>query len=106
MVDKIDKESASLILQEVENFKIKLFVNMTKSNEDMRVGEIIRTVADKYLGLGIDVLRPVPFDPRVEKSILLANHLMLNESGSAVGMPIYEIVQNMLKADRMNFTND
>ena len=100
-VDTIDRESASLIQQEIEGFKIKLFVNMTKSNDDIKVGEILKIVVDKYLCVDVDVLRSVPFDPRVEKSILLTNHLMLNESGSAIGMPIYEIVQNMLKTDRL-----
>ena len=100
-VDKIDKESASLIQQEVENYKIKLFVNMAKSHEDIKVGEILKTVVDKYLCVDVEVLSSVPFDPKVEKSIQLTNHFILSDSGSSIGMPIYEIVQNMLKADHL-----
>ena len=97
-VDKIDQESASIISQEVENFKIKLIVNMVKSKEDTKVGDIIKMVADKYLGITVDVLKPIPFDRQVEKSIKLTNPLLINESGSEIAMSIYEIASKVLKA--------
>jgi flagellar biosynthesis protein FlhG len=96
-VDKIDRESASVMSQEMEDFKIKLIVNMVKSKEDARVGNIIRTVADKYLGITVDVLKPIPFDRQVEKSITLSNPLLLNETGNKTAMSIYEVALNILK---------
>jgi len=96
-VDKIDGESASVMNQEIDNFKIKLIVNMAKSEEDIKVGDIIRVVSDKYLGVNVDVLKPVPFDTLVEKSIILTNPLLLNERGSEVAMSIYEIASDILK---------
>jgi len=96
-VDKIDQESASIMSQEVENFKIKLIVNMVKSKEDTKVGDIIKIVSDKYLGITVDVLKSIPFDRQVEKSITLTNPLLINETGSKVAMSIYEVALNMLK---------
>jgi len=96
-VDKIDGESASVMNQEIDNFKIKLIVNMAKSEEDIKVGDIIRVVSDKYLDVNVDVLKPVPFDTLVEKSIILTNPLLLNETGSEVAMSIYEIASDILK---------
>ena len=96
-VDKIDGESASVMNQEIDNFKIKIIVNMAKSEEDIKVGDIIRVVSDKYLGVNVDVLKPVPFDTLVEKSIILTNPLLLNETGSEVAMSIYEIASEILK---------
>ena len=96
-VDKIDGESASVMNQEIDNFKINLIVNMAKSEEDIKVGDIIRVVSDKYLGVNVDVLKPVPFDTLVEKSIILTNPLLLNETGSEVAMSIYEIASDILK---------
>ena len=96
-VEKIDRESASLINDEIDAFKVKLIVNMAKSKEDARVGEIIRIVADKYLGIDVDVLRPVPFDSLVEKSIISTNPLLFRETGSEVTASIYEITSDLLK---------
>ena len=98
-VDKIDGENAAIMHQEVEDFKIKLIVNMTKSKEDAKVGEIIKVVADKYLSVDVDVLASVPFDAMVEKSIILANPLIFSGTGSEVSASIYEITSNLLKMD-------
>lgn len=97
-VDKIDRESASIMGQVVGDFKIKLIVNMAKSEEDAKVGDIIKIVSDKYLGINVDVLKPIPFDRQVEKSIILTNPLLLNETGSKIAISIYEIALNILKA--------
>lgn len=96
-IDKIDQESSSIMSQEIDSFKIKLIVNMAKSKEDTKVGDIIKTVADKYLGIAVDVLKPIPFNKQVEKSILLTNPLLLNENGSSVSVAIYEIALALLK---------
>jgi MinD-like ATPase involved in chromosome partitioning or flagellar assembly len=96
-VDKSDPASARLMSRELENFKIKLIVNMVKSKEDVRVGEIIKTVADKYLGITVDLLKPIPFDREVEKSILFCNPLILNEAGSKIAMSMYEVAMDILK---------
>jgi len=96
-VDKVDRESASIISQEVDSFQIKLIVNMAKSKEDTKVGNIIKVVADKYLSIAVDVLKPIPFDRQVEKSIVLTDPLLLNETGSRIAMSFYEVAQSMLK---------
>ena len=98
-VDTIDGDSAAVMHQEVDNFKIKLIVNMAKSKEDTKVGEIVKVVADKYLNVDVSVLTAVPFDPLVEKSIILANPLIFNGTGSEVSASIYEITSNLLKQE-------
>jgi MinD-like ATPase involved in chromosome partitioning or flagellar assembly len=98
-VDKIDGESAAIMHQAVDDFKIKLIVNMTKSKEDKKVGEIIKVVSDKYLSVDVDVLASVPFDTLVEKSIILANPLLFSGTGSEVAASIYEITSDLLKTD-------
>jgi len=97
-VEEIDQESASIMSREIENFKIKLIVNMVRSEEDQRVGGIIKTVADKYLGIDVAVLSSVPFDLQVEKSIIQTNPLLLNENGNKATMSIYEIAFALLKS--------
>ena len=96
-VEKFDNASASLIMQEVGNFRIKLVVNMARSREDAKVGDIIKIVSDKYLGVHIDLLRPVPFDALVEKSIQLTNPHLFNSTGSEVSASIYEMVSTIIK---------
>ena len=98
-VEKFDKESASIIHQEVDDFKIKLIVNMAKAKEDRKIGEIIKIVSDKYLGVDVDIVSAVPFDAVVEKSIMLANPIIFSESGNEVAASIYEITSNILKHD-------
>ncbi len=98
-VDKIDGESAAIMHQEVDNFKIKLIVNMRKSKEDAKVGEIIKVVADKYLSVDVDVLASIPFDALVEKSIILANPLIFSGTGSEVSASIYDITSDLLKRE-------
>jgi flagellar biosynthesis protein FlhG len=96
-VETFDPASASLITREVSNYRIKLIVNMVRSREDVKVGEIIKIVCDKYLGVQVDVLRPVPFDSLVEKSVQLTNPHLFNSTGSEVTASIYEIVTDMIK---------
>jgi hypothetical protein len=62
------------------------------------VGEIIKIVCDKYLGVQVDVLRPVPFDALVEKSVQLTNPHLFNSIGSEISGSIYEIVSDIIKA--------
>ncbi len=97
-VEKLDPASASLIMQEVSSYRIKLIVNMVRSREDVKVGEIIKIVCDKYLGVQVDVLRPVPFDALVEKSVQLTNPHLFNSIGSEISGSIYEIVSDIIKA--------
>lgn len=96
-VNKIDRESASIMSKEIDNFRIKLIVNMAKTKKDIKVGDIVRVAADKYLGITVDVLKPIPFDTQVEKSIILSNPLLLNETGSKIAMSFYEVAHNLLK---------
>ena len=98
-VDKIDGESATIMHQAVEDFKVKLIVNMTKSKDDAKVGEIIKVVSDKYLSVDVDVLASVPFAALVEKSIILSNPLVFSGTGSEVSASIYEITSDLLKTD-------
>ena len=100
-VEKVDREGASIVDREIDNFNVKLVVNMAKSEEDTRVGDIVKVVADKYLGITVDVLNPIPFDKQVEKSILLTNPLLLNETGSKIAMSIYEVAIDMMKDKRV-----
>lgn len=97
-VERFDPANASLIMQEVDSFRIKLIVNMVRSPDDAKVGQIIKIVSNKYLGVHVDLLRPVPFDTLVEKSILLTNPLVFNTTGSEVSASIYEIVSDIVRA--------
>ena len=96
-VDKIDAASASLMHKEVNDFKIKLIVNMAKSNDSRKVGDIIKIVSDKYLSVDVEVLKPIPFDALVEKSILLTKPLLFSDTGSEVSASLYEITAELLK---------
>lgn len=97
-VDKIDTASAALMQTEVDAFKIKLIVNMSKSDENKKVGDIIKIVSDKYLGVDVEVLKTIPFDALVEKSILLTKPLLFSDTGSEVSASLYEIASDILKA--------
>jgi len=97
-VDKLDTASAALMQKEVEAFKIKLIVNMAKSDENKKVGDIIKIVSDKYLGVDVEVLKAIPFDALVEKSILLTKPLLFSDTGSEVSASLYEIASDILKA--------
>jgi len=97
-VDKIDTASAALMQTEVDAFKIKLIVNMSKSDENKKVGDIIKIVSDKYLGVDVEVLKTIPFDGLVEKSILLTKPLLFSDTGSEVSASLYEIASDILKA--------
>ena len=96
-VDQLDAASADLMQKEVDAFKIKLIVNMAKSEENKKVGDIIKIVSDKYLGVDVEVFKPIPFDALVEKSILLTKPLLFSETGSEVSASLYEIASDILK---------
>jgi flagellar biosynthesis protein FlhG len=96
-VDTIDPTSASLMHEEVDAFKVKLIVNMAKSEEHKKVGDIIKIVSDKYLGVDVEVLKTIPFDALVEKSILLTKPLLFRDTGSEVSASLYEIASDILK---------
>lgn len=95
-IDKFDHESSSIISQERKNFRTKLIVNMVKSKEDIKVGNLIKMVSDKYLGINVNVLSHIPYEERVEKSIMCADPFLLNKNGNKFSASIREIALSMI----------
>jgi MinD-like ATPase involved in chromosome partitioning or flagellar assembly len=69
---------------------------MVKSKEDIKVGNLIKMVSDKYLGINVNVLSHIPYEERVEKSIMCADPFLLNRNGNKFSASIREIALSMI----------
>lgn len=81
----------------VEDLRIRLVVNMVRHPKEQKVGDLIGEVCQRFLGVQVETLGVVPYDPSIEKWALTMDSESLGR-GSAGGAfhAIYEIAYGLL----------
>ena len=86
----------------LEDFKIDVVVNMVRSEKEANVGTVIKNVSDNYLGLNLEYLGYINYDPMLEKSINEMTTYLANCYNSASGSCFYDIASKILKRSRQS----
>lgn len=84
----------------LEGFKIDVVVNMVRNSKENNVGTVIQNVADNYLGLSLEYLGYINYDPMLEKSINEMTTYLNKCYNSVSGSCFYDIASKILKRSK------
>ena len=84
----------------LEGFKIDVVVNMVRNSKENNVGTVIQNVADNYLGLSLEYLGNINYDPMLEKSINEMTTYLNKCYDSVSGSCFYDIASKILKRSK------
>ncbi len=85
----------------LEGFKIDVVVNMVRNSKENNVGTVIQNVADNYLGLSLEHLGNINYDPMLEKSINEMTTYLNKCYDSVSGSCFYDIASKILKRSKV-----
>ncbi|MEK6590502.1 MAG: AAA family ATPase [Nitrospinota bacterium] len=66
---KIDSSVASDLEKKIDTFSPKLVVNQSRENDNVMLGNSIKDITKKYLGVVLDYAGYIPYDEKVSESI-------------------------------------
>ncbi|HYC21698.1 MAG TPA: P-loop NTPase [Candidatus Bathyarchaeia archaeon] len=81
----------------LEEIKIDLLVNMARTVKEREVGQVVRSVAEKYLELSLDYLGFVNYDPELERSINRMATFLTTGANSIARSCMYDIATKILR---------
>jgi flagellar biosynthesis protein FlhG len=81
----------------LEEIQIDLLVNMARSAKEREVGQVVRSVAEKYLELSLDYLGFVNYDPELERSINHMSTFLTTGANSIARSCMYDISNKILR---------
>jgi flagellar biosynthesis protein FlhG len=86
------------LLNCIKSLNIKLIVNMVKDTKERNVSNIVRSVANNYLGLTIEDLGVVQFDNILSASINNMAEFLTRRRDSMASVHFYDIANNIIKS--------
>ena len=81
----------------IQDLRLELIVNMARDPKEHRVGDLIRAVCMKFLGLEVRVRGTIPYDPAMERWAKTMDAGSIgNDTGSAALRAAYDIAYGMI----------
>ncbi|MCB9463731.1 MAG: P-loop NTPase [Candidatus Eisenbacteria bacterium] len=81
----------------IDDLRLELVVNMARDPKEHKVGDLIREVCKKFLGLDVRVRGTIPYDPGMEKWAKTMDAGALGQdTGSSALRAAYEIAYEMI----------
>jgi flagellar biosynthesis protein FlhG len=87
----------SIIEREIHDFSIDFFMNQTRNNEDIHLGQLIRSGFKKYLNLDCRYAGYVAFRAEIARSTSGRRPFMITYAKSAGGQEIQLCLKNLLE---------
>jgi len=93
-----EPESLPAVREAIGSLKMSLIVNMVRHPRDAKVGDAVKHVAQNFLGLDIDVMGIVPYDPSLERwaAMMERNSLGKHAGNGEALKAIYGIAYKMV----------
>jgi flagellar biosynthesis protein FlhG len=91
-------ECLSAAQEAVAGYRVKLILNMVRHAPEHRVGEVLKEVCHRYLGIQVEPLGAVPYDPSFERWAARMDFGAFGREGSegALGA-LYQVAYAMVK---------
>jgi flagellar biosynthesis protein FlhG len=86
-----------IIEQELSNFGVHLILNMTRTNQQVSIGNSVKSVCSKYLGFNTYYAGYVEYDHSISRAVNKRQPFMLNYSASRCAKEIERLTDNLLK---------
>lgn len=100
LVEKVyqtDTSAAELMVNEILQFKPRLIMNQVRSQNDIQVGDSIREVTRKYLGLSLSYVGYVTYDDHIKQSAKKRSPIFQEYPNSGAAVCIRNIVDRFLE---------
>ena len=99
-VKQRDPEAGEALELQMSRMRVRLIVNQVRDATDHRVGDQIRLACQRYFGLGLDYLGPIPHDEAVWRAVRTRKPLMLTSPDSAAAVAFQTIARRIIAMDR------
>ncbi|MBI5740473.1 MAG: P-loop NTPase [Nitrospirae bacterium] len=96
----LDEGRREMLLNCINDLKIKLIVNMLKDAREKNVSNIVKSVAKNYLGITIEDLGVVQFDNILSSSINNMAAFLTRKREGLAGINFYGIAQDIIKSSQ------
>lgn len=96
-VRDISEEKYRRVCQALDDFNVKIIVNMVKRDKDREASKVIRTVTEKYLDIRLTELGSVYYDPEIERSVNRMVPFLLDNTHSQAALSMYQVTYQILK---------
>jgi flagellar biosynthesis protein FlhG len=96
-LEALDPEYPSLVARCLDELDMSLVVNMVRTPRERESGQVVRTVAQKYLDLSPEPMGWIDFDPEVDRSINNMAAFLTSKSRSAARMGVYDVATKILR---------
>ncbi len=98
-VAAIDAQTAEMLRAECDTFRPKLVVNQTRLRTDLDVGDALRTVIGRKMGLAVEYLGPIEHDDAVWLSVRRRRPLLVETPGSKASKNLERICRRILATE-------
>ena len=87
-IRRIDSCAARALGAHLEAFRPRLIINQARDHQDARVGSLIQTTSERFLGIPTHHVGVIPYDPMLVRSIKSGKSFMLEYPRSATARAI------------------
>ena len=96
IADSSEKDTIEMLTKEIANIQLGIVTNMVKNQKEIKAGNIVQIVAEKYLNIFSEDLGHVFFDHHIQTMVSDMTPLVsIDQSSTAFGN-IYEIASKLL----------
>ena len=85
-----------IIDHELSNFGVHIILNMTRTNKQVSIGNSVKSVCSKYLGLNAHYAGYIEYDHSISRAVNKRKPFMLNFSASRCAKEIERLTDNLL----------
>ena len=96
-VYQVDSNAAEEMVNEIMNFRPRLIMNQVRSQSDIQVGESVRDVTRKYLGINLSYIGYVTYDDNIKISAKKRTPIFQEFPNSGAAVCIRNIVNRFLE---------
>jgi flagellar biosynthesis protein FlhG len=86
----------TILDDELARFRIHLILNMTRNNQDILLGTAVKSVLQKYLGVGIEYAGYIEYNDAVWRSVRDRKPFLLNFQATGCAKEIATLAENLL----------
>ncbi len=101
---KIDSLVADRLKAAIQEWRVALVLNQSRSQMDIDIGISMKSVAKKYFGIELDYLGFVEYEPNVWQSVRKMRPILAEFPGSRVALHMERIVNYLLKRPNIGTT--
>jgi flagellar biosynthesis protein FlhG len=95
-VAKINPAAAESARKMLDKFRPNIVINMVQAAEEIKAGNVIRSMLEQYLSITSSLVTTIPTDPMVRKALFKNKPMMLAYPGSEFSLAVRRLAEQCL----------